>query len=123
VIFTKRTTSKCFIDGDEAKVRLVAQLRAAMAEHVADPAWKCFVKRLRSASPEFRQIWDRHEVVRPENARKRFCHADLGLLQFSYVNTWLAQRAGLRLVVYVPADEATTEAVGRFDALAPRPIA
>jgi hypothetical protein len=31
-------------------------------------------------------------------------------------------RADLRLMVYVPADEATTEAVGRFAGLEPRPI-
>ncbi|MDQ1709868.1 MAG: hypothetical protein QOG49_1253, partial [Frankiaceae bacterium] len=44
------------------------------------------------------------------------------LLQFNYVNTWLAPRAGLRLVTYIPADDATSEAVTRFDRLTPRPI-
>lgn len=122
LIFAKQTTSRCFIDGDESKARLVAQLRSAMAEHVADPAWKCLVRRLRDASPEFRRIWDRHDVARPENARKRFLHADLGLLQFNYVNTWLAQRAGLRLVIYIPADDATADAVAQFGTTAPRAI-
>jgi transcriptional regulator with XRE-family HTH domain len=122
LIFTKETTSKCFVDRDEAKPRLVAQLRSAMAEHVGEPAWKCLVRRLREASPEFSEIWDRHEVAEPENARKRLLHRDFGLLQFNYVHTWLAPRAGLRLVTYVPADDATREAVAEFDTAVPRPI-
>ena len=122
VMFTKTTTSKCFVDRDEAKPRLVAQLRSAMAEHVADPAWKCLVRRLREASPEFSELWDRHEVAEPENARKRLLHQDFGLLQFNYMNTWLAPRAGLRLVTYVPADDATRDAVTEFDTATPRPI-
>ena len=123
IMFTKQTTSKCFIDRDEAKPRLVAQLRAAMAEHVADPAFKCLVRRLRESSPEFCELWERHEVAEPENARKRLLHLDFGLLQFNYMNTWLAPRAGLRLVTYVPADEATIDATKEFDTASLRPIA
>jgi transcriptional regulator with XRE-family HTH domain len=122
IIFTKQTTSKCFVDRDEAKPRVVAQLRSLMAEHVADPAFKCLVRRLREASPEFTELWDRHEVAEPENARKRLLHLDYGLLQFNYMNTWLAPRTGLRLVTYVPADEATIDATREFDTAALRPI-
>jgi transcriptional regulator with XRE-family HTH domain len=123
LIFTKKTTSRCFVDRDEARARMVAQLRAAMAEHVAEPAWKCLVKRLQLASTDFCDLWDRHDVASPENARKRILHRDLGLLQFNFVNTWLAPRAGLRLVAYIPADDVTAESVTQFEAHTPRPIA
>jgi transcriptional regulator with XRE-family HTH domain len=119
IMFTKQTTARCFVDRDSAKPRMVAQLRGAMAEHIADPAWKCLVRRLQNASPEFRELWERHEVAEPENARKRLLHRDLGLLQFNYLNTWLAPRAGTRLVSYIPADDATRDAVVEFDTLAP----
>jgi hypothetical protein len=123
LMFTKATTSKCFVDRDDARGRMVAQLRAAMAEHVAEPAWKCLIKRLEQASPEFRDLWGRHDVAAPENARKRILHRDLGLLQFNFVNTWLAPRTGLRLVAYIPADDATADATGSFDTMTPGPIA
>ena len=123
IMFTKSTSAKCLLDKDEAKPRMVAQLRAAMAEHVGEPAWKCLVKRLQTASPEFREIWERHDVAEPENMRKRFLHRDLGLLQFTYLNSWLAPRAGLRLVSYIPADEATQDAVLEFDRIKLHPIA
>ena len=122
LMFAKTTTAKCFIDRDEARRRMVAQLRAAMADHVADPAFKCLVRRLHEVSPDFTALWARHEVAQPETARKRVLHCDLGLLQFSHVHSWLSPRTGLRLVTYVPADEATQDAVAQFDGLQPRPI-
>jgi transcriptional regulator with XRE-family HTH domain len=122
LIFTKETTSRCFVDRDEARRRMVAQLRASLAEHVADPAYKCLVRRLHDASPQFTALWARHDVAQPENSRKRVLHRDLGLLQFTYTQSWLTPRTGLRFVSYVPADEATADAVRRFDGMEPRPI-
>jgi transcriptional regulator with XRE-family HTH domain len=122
LIFAKETTSRCFVDREEARGRMVAQLRAAMAEHVADPAWKCLVRRLHDVSPDFTALWARHDVAQPENARKRVLHQDLGLLQFNHTHGWLSPRTGLRLVTYVPADDATAEALRRFPQLEPRPI-
>jgi transcriptional regulator with XRE-family HTH domain len=122
LIFAKETTSRCFVDRDEARGRMVAQLRASMAEHVADPAYKCLVKRLHQVSPEFAALWARHEVAHPEGGRKRVLHRDLGLLQFTHTHSWLTPGTGLRLVTYVPADEPTQEATERFHDLCPRPI-
>jgi hypothetical protein len=93
-----------------------------MAEHVADPAYKCLVKRLHRVSPTFSALWARHEVAQPEASRKRVLHRDLGLLQFTYTHGWLNQGTGLRMVTYVPADEPTREALECFDELTPRPI-
>lgn len=122
LVFTKETTSKCFVDRDDARARMVAQLRGSMAEHVGEPAWKCLVKRLQAASPDFCELWKRHDIAVPENATKRILHRDLGLLQFNFMNTWLAPRAGLRLVSYIPLDDATYDATKLFDAMTPRPI-
>jgi hypothetical protein len=69
---------------------------------------------LQQVSPAFTELWERHDVAQPENARKRILHNDLGLLQFTHTHSWLAARAGLRLVTYVPADEATGEALDQF---------
>lgn len=41
---------------------MAARFRGSMAGHLADPTWKTLLKRLRT-SPEFRDVWDRHEVV------------------------------------------------------------
>jgi transcriptional regulator with XRE-family HTH domain len=122
LMFAKETTSRCFVDRDQARGRMVAQLRASLAEHVADPAYKCLVRRLHDVSPQFTALWARHDVAQPENSRKRVLHRDLGLLQFTYTHGWLTPRTGLRLITYVPADEATQDAVAHFADLEPRPI-
>ena len=86
---------------------MVAQYRAAMAEHVAEPAWKGLVARLHRASPEFTAVWERHDVQAPENRVKRIQHPTAGLLRLDYTYLWLGQRLGTRIVSYTPADEQT----------------
>ncbi|HWB65729.1 MAG TPA: helix-turn-helix transcriptional regulator [Mycobacteriales bacterium] len=122
LIFTNPLMHCCLLDRSEVLRRIVGQFRAAMADHVADPAWKCLVKRLKKASPEFAELWAKHDVAAPENLIKQFMHSDLGLLRFHYTNLWLSQQLGLRLVSYTPADDATADAVTTFDSLTPRSL-
>ncbi|MFE7570765.1 helix-turn-helix transcriptional regulator [Streptomyces sp. NPDC057539] len=87
---------------------MAAKFRASMAEHLAEPPWKTLLGRLRAASPEFREIWERHEVVTPVGDRtKRFNNAAVGRLNLEHTNLWLGPSAGPRLVSYVPVDEET----------------
>jgi len=64
LIFTDPAWRKVVLDWEDASARVVAQYRAAMAEHVAEPAWKSLVSRLHRASPEFTAVWERHEIGR-----------------------------------------------------------
>lgn len=98
---------KAVVDWSDGVRRMVAQLRGAMAEHVAEPAWKSYVARLHAASPEFRAMWERREVLLPENITKLLMIEHVGLLRLDYTNLWLAPRTGTRLVSYSPADDAT----------------
>jgi len=120
--FTSPTMKAFLPDWDLAVKRMVGQYRAAMADHVGEPAWKCMVKRLQEASPEFAALWQRHDVHAPENLTKRFRHPELGLMHFSYTNLWLSQRLGVRMVTYTPDGHESEVALGRIDRLQPRPI-
>jgi MmyB-like transcription regulator ligand binding domain/Helix-turn-helix domain len=95
------------VDWEEAVARMVAEYRAALADHIAEPAYKCLISRLSQASPEFAAIWDRHEVAAPENRTKRWLHPQAGLLRLNYTHLWLGQRLGTRMTTYTPADEET----------------
>jgi transcriptional regulator with XRE-family HTH domain len=106
-MFTNPDCRTRMLDWEEGTRRMVAEYRAAMAEHLAEPAWKCLVSRLTKASPEFTELWDRHEVASPENLTKRYMHADVGLLKLNYTHLWLGQRLGTRITTYTPADEQT----------------
>jgi transcriptional regulator with XRE-family HTH domain len=119
--FTSPTARAAMIDWEDATRRLVAEYRAAMAEHVAEPAWKCLVTRLLDASPEFAAMWDRHEVAAPENRTKRWLHPQVGLLRLNYTHLWLGQRLNCRLTTYTPADEDTAARLDALSLLDPAP--
>jgi transcriptional regulator with XRE-family HTH domain len=109
LIFTDAAWRKVILDWEDAAVRMVAGYRAAMAEHVAEPAWGQFVARLHRASPEFTAVWDRHDVQAPEGRVKRIKHPDVGLLKLDFTYLWLDRRLGTRIVTYTPSDERTRE--------------
>jgi transcriptional regulator with XRE-family HTH domain len=102
--FTDPRWRAAIVDWDDAAGRMVAQFRAAMAEHVAEPAWKELVGRLTAASPQFAEMWQRHEVRGPENRTKNLINPKVGLLRLDYTNLWFGPRLGTRLVTYTPAD-------------------
>ena len=107
LLFTNSQWRRTVLDWDEAATRMVAQYRAAMAEHVAEPAWKNLIARLHRASPEFAEMWARHDVRGPENAVKRIQHPLAGLLRLEYTYLWLDPGLGTRIVAYTPADART----------------
>jgi len=104
--FTHPAWREVIVDRDDV-ARLVAEYRAAMAEHLDEPAWKTLVARLHRASPEFTALWERHDVQGIEGRTKRAMHPTAGLLSVDYTNLWLGQRLGTRIVAFTPADDRT----------------
>jgi transcriptional regulator with XRE-family HTH domain len=112
--FTHPDWRKVMVDWDEAVAIMVAEYRAAMAQHLDEPAWKTLVARLHRASSEFTAVWERHDVQAFESRKKRALHPTAGLLTLEYTHLWLGQRLGTRIVALTPADEKTSR---RLDAL------
>ncbi|PZS01462.1 MAG: DNA-binding protein [Pseudonocardiales bacterium] len=107
LMFTQPAWRAAVVDWDDAVPRLVAQYRAGMAAHVGEPVWKCLLKRLQDASPEFREMWDRHEVETPENRTKQVLNPHVGMLNLDFTHLYFGPRIGTRLTTYTPADEQT----------------
>jgi transcriptional regulator with XRE-family HTH domain len=112
--FTHPAWRARIVEWDTAIPRLVAQYRAAMADHVAERSWKCLVKRLRDASPEFVAIWDQHEVKAPENLTKRYNNSEVGLLELDYTHLWFGRRSEMRLTTYTPINDQARERLERL---------
>lgn len=51
-------------DRDNVLQHMVALLRAAMGEHLGEPAWERLLARYRAASPEFDALWQQRREVR-----------------------------------------------------------
>ncbi len=105
--FTDPAWRAALPDWDVVTGRMVAQLRARTANHLDDPAWQAFLRRLSAASPEFARLWDRHEVTEAATEHKPVRHPRLGLLRFDVATSWLAPSSNVRLVVFTPADKRT----------------
>ncbi|WP_194894316.1 helix-turn-helix transcriptional regulator [Catenulispora pinisilvae] len=98
---------------------MVAKFRAAIAEHLAEPAWRSLHDRLMEL-PEFRDLWDRHEVVAVSDSTKHIDNPHVGYLKLLNTSLWLAPQAGARLVTYVPEDDQTRARLERLTLISGR---
>ncbi|MFF1722266.1 MmyB family transcriptional regulator [Streptomyces sviceus] len=102
----------------EAQRLMAARFRATMAGHLAEPGWKMLLKRLRTESPEFREVWDRHEVIEHRGRRKEFMNRYVGHVSVDHTDLWLGPEAGPRMVTYTPADEESRRRLERLHEIA-----
>ncbi|MDH6450012.1 MULTISPECIES: helix-turn-helix domain-containing protein [unclassified Streptomyces] len=102
----------------EVQRLMAARFRATMAGHLAEPGWKMLLKRLRAESPEFREVWDRHEVVEHRSRRKEFRNRYVGDVSVEHTDLWLGPEAGPRMVTYAPADEESRRRLEKLHAIA-----
>jgi transcriptional regulator with XRE-family HTH domain len=106
------------VQREETMRLMAAKLRASMAGDLADPAWKMLLKRLTAESAEFREAWERHEVVGARSKRKQFRNAYVGLLTLDHTDLWLGPHNGPRMVTYAPADEESRQRLEKLQAIA-----
>ena len=86
---------------------LVGRLRSAYGEHLGDPDWETDLERLQALSPEFAQLWSRHEVAACTPRPRHVIHPAAGELHFTVTEFALPAHPDLILFVETPADEET----------------
>jgi transcriptional regulator with XRE-family HTH domain len=107
--FVEPDARERFVNFDEEMPRVVATLRASFAQHLGEPAWTDFIRRLSARSAEFAQMWARHDVARPGARTKVFRHPVGGLLRLQSTSLAVADMPECRIVVYTPVDDATRD--------------
>ncbi|WP_420719153.1 helix-turn-helix transcriptional regulator [Streptomyces sp. WM6386] len=116
--YTNEEWAGSIVHLEETRRLMAARLRAAMANHLAEPAWKMLLKRLRTESPEFCEAWDRHEVVSHRSKQKEFLNAYVGRVSVIHTDLWLGPDLGPRMVTYTPADEESRKRLEKLHAIA-----
>ncbi|MFG3404736.1 helix-turn-helix domain-containing protein [Streptomyces sp. NPDC048142] len=106
------------VDLPEATRMMAAKFRASTARHLAEPAWKALLHRLETRSPEFREVWERHEVIDQRGPTKYIRNAHVGLLHVEQTSLWLGPASGPRLVSYPPVDAGTRAGLERLHRIA-----
>ncbi|HEY3561053.1 MAG TPA: helix-turn-helix transcriptional regulator [Kribbella sp.] len=107
VTFVSHEWRCSFVESESMKLHMVAGFRAAMADHVGEPAWQDLVERLLAGSKLFAELWDRYEVAAPSTRIKLLENATAGVLRIEPVNLWLSQLGQFRATVYTAADDET----------------
>ncbi|WP_405873023.1 helix-turn-helix transcriptional regulator [Streptomyces sp. NBC_00005] len=115
--YTNEDWRSSIVHLEETRRLMAARLRASMAGHLGEPAWKMLLKRLREY-PEFCEAWERHEVIVAHSRRKEFLNRLVGRVVVDQSELWLSPEAGSRMVTYVPADEESRERLEKLHALA-----
>ncbi|MEV4535092.1 helix-turn-helix transcriptional regulator [Asanoa sp. NPDC049518] len=87
-------------DWPEAVAHVVAGLRADATGHGDDPRLAALVGELSLKSQEFRELWARHEVRRPEGRFSRMHHPEVGDLDLFAEKLTIAGTDGLVLGLY-----------------------
>lgn len=106
-VFARPEGRALIVDWEHESRRVLSQFRADITAHREDPATVALVERLRAASPEFDAWWPRHDVAGLTSRRRRFRGPDAAVLTFAYQVLIPAGSPDARLVVQLPADDAT----------------
>ncbi len=96
---------------DETARNTLARFRAEHARRYGDPAFLELIHALLAASPAFRELWPRHEVLDAQLGTKVIDHPELGRLTVRHLQSIPTSHPDLRLTQFVPADEATRSAL------------
>ncbi|WP_345678864.1 helix-turn-helix transcriptional regulator [Yinghuangia aomiensis] len=92
---------------DEQARQLVADLRAATTRRGDDAASRALVARLQAASPEFAELWERHEVAVRRSHPYRLVHPDLGRIDLD-CEVLATPAADQRLRIFTPPPGGTS---------------
>jgi len=92
----------------------VADLRVAAGRFPDDPDIQALVAEMLALSPEFAEVWARHEVQIPREQRKHVFHPAVGIVETTCQVLYIPNREDLRLVLYTtepgsPAHQALRE--------------
>lgn len=106
-IVTEPLARKQLLNYDTEVPYLVARMRSAYVEHIGDPSWETDLARLRKLSPEFEQLWSRHELAEPQPRPRRIQHPIAGELSFTVTELTVPSHPDLILFIETPADDQT----------------
>jgi transcriptional regulator with XRE-family HTH domain len=109
MVFTVPSVRELVVDWEAEAQRLLAQFRAEAGPLLGDDSYKSLVDRLLDASPEFRTWWSRHDVAQFSSRRREFSHPLVGRFVLDHHKLVLADHPELRIIVYTPTDEETSE--------------
>lgn len=103
LVFCDEDLRRLMADHDDELVRLVSQFRNHCTDWPGDPAIDRVVRRLRTSSPRFAELWDAQDVAPFATTRRVFTHPTAGRLGLHHHRLAVLDQPGMQLVVYTAA--------------------
>jgi transcriptional regulator with XRE-family HTH domain len=100
----------CLVGWQDAAASLVAQFRAEMSASPSDTGYVSVVRRLTGLSPEFAELWARHDVAPGGFVTKIFDHPRAGRLHFEISQLRVPRRPDLTVTLDNPVAGTDTSA-------------
>jgi transcriptional regulator with XRE-family HTH domain len=95
--------------------QMAAMLRANYGRHVGAPVWEQFIRELSSASPEFAEMWRRHDVADAEAARITvFRHSSVGEIRVTTNYLAVTGAPEHRMIIFTPTDQESADRIGQL---------
>lgn len=100
LVFTDPEVRTLLDDWPVTSRRFLAEFRTEAGARLGDPEVRDLIARLRAASPEFRDGWERHDVQGFESRERVFHHPTGGRLVYEHHQLRPSDRPDLQVVVY-----------------------
>jgi len=108
MVFADPEHRRLLTDWDELARAVLAMFRADSVSHMGDEDFERLIAILKTRSTEFRDWWEKHEVLRPLTGCKRIDHPAMGRMLFEYTSLAVSDPPDMKLVVYTPLEEQRT---------------
>lgn len=107
LIFTNEEARRLYVDWEGMAQRILAQFREGSSRYRDDEQLGALITDLQHCSPEFACWWPRHEVQGRQDGQKKLNHSQVGLLTLDHSTFQIDGYPGLKMVVYLPANNET----------------
>ena len=107
-IFTSPLPRQVNEEWEELARVFLAQFRAGYGRFINDPWWATQIAELSRISPEFRELWARHDVLNVSEGRKTMHHPLVGELAFDFLWLQTVDSGDLRLLIHTPRSHSGT---------------
>ncbi|MFN8373051.1 MAG: helix-turn-helix transcriptional regulator [Anaerolineae bacterium] len=91
--------------------RFLAQFRAGYGRFINDPWWVEQIAELSAVSPEFRELWNHHDVLNPSEGQKTIHLPVIGKLTFDILWLQTVDPGDLRLLIHTPCNPGTLDII------------
>lgn len=99
-VFLNEAEQDLFEDWERAAAALLAGFRRTVGHSIDDPRVVELVGELSLASPEFRQLWARHDIAERTGANVTFHHPAVGQLRLDREKLAVPGTDGIMVVIY-----------------------